>query len=469
MQHQLKRQLGLKTATAVVVGEVIAVGIFLTPAGMAKSLGSPLWLLAVWLVAGAMALCGALAYGELAARFPEAGGGYVYLREAYGRPVAFLYGWMAFLVMDPGITAALAVGLASYAGYLLSLSPTGAKAVAVGAVVALAAVNIAGVRAGAWLLRWLTAVKLGLLAALLAWGFASGLGEWSNFAPFAAQRAGSAPLLGALAGAFVAAFFSFGGWWDLSKLAGEVREPARNLPRALALGVVVVTLVYILTSAVFVYLVPMRAVTSGETFAAQVGERLFGDFGGRAFSLVVVVAVLGSLASVTMSAPRVYYAMARDRLFFQSAARLHPRTGTPAFAIALQAALAAALVATIGSFDRIVAYFIFVVVVFLALTVAAVYVFRRRGGPSPGYLTPGYPFTPLVFLALVALLLVLLGGGRPREAALGVAVVAAGLPVYFLIFRRQALTSTDEEEQEPHDVDQDRPAGGGGREAAEGA
>src|SRR5918998_2908955 len=143
---QLKRQLGLRTATALVVGETIAVGIFLTPAGMAKSLGSPFWLLLVWLLTGAMALCGALCYGELSARFPEAGGGYVYLREAYGRPVAFLYGWMAFLVMDPGITAALAVGMAGYAGFILPLPPAGQKALAVGAILLMAGVNIAGVR-----------------------------------------------------------------------------------------------------------------------------------------------------------------------------------------------------------------------------------------------------------------------------------------------------------------------------------
>jgi basic amino acid/polyamine antiporter, APA family len=457
-RDQLKRQLGFRTAAAVVVGEVIAVGIFLTPAGMAKSLGSPALVLAVWLVTGAMALCGALCYGELAARLPEAGGGYAYLREAYGRAAAFLYGWMAFLVMDPGVTAALASGLAAYAGYLLGLSPAGVKLTAVGSIISVAAVNVAGVRAGARLARWLTALKLTLLAALVGWGFASGRGDWSNFAPFVAQRAGSEPHAAALAGAFVAAFFSFGGWWDASKLGGEVREPGRTLARALAAGVVVVTLVYVLTSAVFIYLVPMEAVTSGETFAAQAGERLFGRFGARAFSLVVVVAVLGSLVGLMMAAPRVYYAMARDRLFFRAAARVSPRTGTPAVAIVLQAALACAL-ALLGSFEEIVAYFIFVVVLFLALTVAALFVLRRResGGASGkgegaagggvgnrreggGYRTPGYPFTPLVFLALVAVLLVLLAAGRPRESLLGAAVTAAGLPAYFLIFRRKQLT-----------------------------
>lgn len=431
--NQLKRQIGIRTATALVVGEVIAVGIFLTPAGMAKAIGSPLWLLVVWLVMGAMALCGALCYGELAARFPEAGGGYVYLREAYGPAVAFMYGWMAFLVMDPGLTAALAVGLATYAGYGLNLPPWGVKALAIATIILVALINIRGVRLGAWFVRTLMFLKLGLLAFVFLWGFGFQLGNWSNFTPFVEQHANSAPLIGALAGGLVGAFFSFGGWWDLSKLAGEVQNPARTLPRALVYGVVIVTVIYILTSAVFIYLVPVGQVTSGETFAAQAGEVLFGRVGGLVFSLVVVVAVLGSLAAVMMSAPRVYFAMARDGLFIPAVASIHPRFETPAWAIALQAVLASLLTA-VGTFNEIVSYFVFVVVVFIAFTVAALFVLRRRE-PSVGYATPGYPVTPIVFLVLIVLLLVLLGGNNPVQASLGVAVVALGLPVYYLLFR----------------------------------
>lgn len=436
----LKRQLRLPTATALIVGETVAVGIFLTPAGMAKSLGSPALVLAVWLVMGAMALCGALCYGELAARYPEAGGGYVYLREAYGAPLAFLYGWMALVVMDPGLTAALAVGLAGYVGYSFNLSPVGIKLVAVSSIVALAAVNIRGVRLGAWFVRWLTVLKLCALAFIVVWGFAFRLGDWSNFAPLVARRAGSVPLAGALAGGMIAAFFSFGGWWDVSKLAGEVRRPAYTLPRALAYGVLVVTLVYVSTSASFIYLVPLERVASGETFAAQAGEVLFGRLGGQLFSAVVIVAVLGSLAGVIMSAPRVYFAMARDGMFFRAVARVHPRYGTPARAIALEAALACVL-ALLGTFNEIVSYFVFVVVIFLALTVAALFVLRRRSTSEPEYQTPGYPATPVAFLLLIALLLILLAGGNPRQSALGVAVVAAGLPVYYLLFRRKFIAA----------------------------
>lgn len=435
---ELRRQIGIRTAAALVVGEVIAVGIFLTPAGMAKALGSPMWLLIVWLAMGAMALCGALCYGELAARYPEAGGGYVYLREAFGPAVAFMYGWMAFLVMDPGLTAALAVGLATYAGYGLNLSPWEIKALAIATIIVVALINIRGVRLGAGFVRTLTFLKLGLLAFVFLWGVGFQLGDWSNFTPFVARRANSVPLVGALAGGLIGAFFSFAGWWDLGKLAGEVRNPVRALPRALTYGVIIVTIVYILTSFAFVYLVPLDQVTSGETFAAQAGEVLFGRAGGLIFSLVVVVAVLGSLAAVVMSAPRVYFAMARDGLFIHSVAVLHKRFETPARAIALQAVLASVLVVA-GSFNEIVSYFVFVVVVFLALSVAALFKFRREDSNSVRYLTPGYPLTPAVFLTMILFLLILLGGSNPKQAFLGVAVVALGLPVYLFLFRNKRL------------------------------
>lgn len=416
-------------------------GIFLTPAGMVRALGSPAWVLCVWLVMGAMALCGALCYGELAARYPEAGGPYAYLREAYGPLVAFLYGWKSLLVMDPGLTAALAVGAASYLGYALTLTAGAARVVAVGFILVLAALNILGVSVGAWLLRWLTALKLGLLSLILLWGFGRGLGNWANFAPLVAQRPGSAPLLSALAAGMVGAFFAFGGWWDVNKIAGEVRDPARTLPRALAGGVLVVTIVYILTSMSFIYLVPLEQVTSDETFAAQVGERLFGRAGGEVFAAVVIVSVLGSLAAVMMAAPRVYFAMARDGLFPPAAARLHPRFATPARAILVQATLATILVA-LGTFNQIVAYFVFVTVLFIALTVFSLFIFRRtdrHAAAAPSYRTPGYPATPAIFLLLIGLLLALLAGNNPRQALAGVVIVLLGAPVYYLTVRRRQV------------------------------
>ncbi len=416
----LRRQLGLASLTALVVGEVIGVGIFLTPAGMARTLGSPFWLLVVWLIVGAMALIGALCYGELAARLPEAGGGYVYLRRAYGPVVAFLYGWKCMLVMDPGITAVLAVGLASYVAYVVPLSAIGMKAVAIGTILVLAAANIIGVRFGSRLMQWLTALKLGALALIAILALGLGLGHWSNFVPFVAQRAGSDALPIALASALVSAFFAFGGWWEISKLGGEAQDPERTVPRALAIGVAVM---------------PWERVTSGETFAAQAGEALFGPAGGRVFAGIVIVAVLGSILGLLMALPRAYFAMARDGLFFKAVAAVHPRFGTPARAITLQAALASLLV-LLGNFGQIVSYFIFITVLFVGLTVAAVFVLRRREGAAPAYRTPGYPVTPAIFLVLVAGLLFLLAGHSPVQAALGVGIVALGVPVYFVVFRR---------------------------------
>jgi basic amino acid/polyamine antiporter, APA family len=444
---ELKRQLGLGSATAAVVGEVIAVGIFLTPAGMAKALGSPFWILAVWLVMGAMVLCGALCYGELAARYPQAGGGYVYLREAYGPQVAFLYGWMCFLVMDPGITAALAVGFGSYLGYLLTLGTVGVKATAIIAILVIGALNVVGASIGAGVLRWLTWLKLGLLAAIVLWAVGGRMGDLNNFLPLIAQRPGSQPLAGAFGAGLIGAFFAFGGWWDVSMLAGEVREPGVTLPRALVLGVTLVTAIYVITSAVFLYLVPLSAVTSGETFAAQAGEALFGRAGGRIFSVIVMISVLGSLAGILMTHPRVYYAMARDGLFLSRVATIDRRFGTPSRAIVLQAIMAVMLV-LLGSFGEIISYFVFMAILFVALTVAGIFLLRRHSTrPWSGYRTAGYPVTPIIFLVLVGALLVLLAMRSPKQALLGAAVVGLGAPVYHLFLRRRlrALSETSVE------------------------
>ena len=449
-RDSLRRELGVGALVALVIGEVVAVGIFLTPASMARSLGSPFWLLIVWLIMGGMALSGALCYGELAARLPQAGGGYVYLREAYGRAVAFLYGWKCLLVMDPGITAALAVGLAGYFGYLAHLSPTGEKLVAVAAIVSAALVSAAGVSLGARVMEWLTAFKLAALALIAILALSLGAGHWENFQPFIAQRAGSTPLPGALAPALVGAFFAFGGWWEIGKLAGETRDPGRTLPRALALGVVAVTVIYIATTGVFLYLVPLERVSSSETFAAAAGEALFGRAGGAVFAAIVIIAVAGSILALLMALPRVYYAMSRDGLFLRGVGARHPRFGNPSRAIAILATLASVLV-LLGTFNEIVSYFVFVTVLFVALTVASLFILRRRQGIA-SYQTPWYPVTPLIFLLLVIGLLVLLAGHSPLQAGLGIAMVALGIPVYYFGVRRRV---SNQGATLPNDVDTD--------------
>ena len=413
----------------------MGIGIFLTPADMARGLGASGLVYAMWLLAGFMALAGALCYGELASRFPEAGGAYVYLREAWGEAFAFLYGWKCLLVMDPGITAALAAGLAEYVAYLVPLDAAGRKAVAVLVIVLLAIVTVVGTRLAAGTLVLVTALKLVLLAFIVVWGFAAGGVDFSRVLPTLARPADAAPLVPALAGGFVSAFFSFGGWWEAARMAGEVRDPQRTLPRAFVLGITIVTAAYVLTSAVFLGLVPGDATGGADAFAGRVGERLFGPAGGTVLALGVVVSVLGSLGAVMLGSPRLYVALGKDGLFPAPLARLHPRLGTPAAAIALQASLAILLV-IVGTFSDIVAYFVFVTVAFIALSVAGLY---RLSPAAHGFRTPLRRFTPAVFVGLSLVLLALLVAGKPTQALLGTAVVSLGAPVYLLLRRRGVL------------------------------
>jgi APA family basic amino acid/polyamine antiporter len=425
----LARRLGLATVTAMIVGEVIGVGIFLTPSEMARSLGSPFWLLVVWLAMAVATIGGALCYGALATRYPEAGGTYVYLREIFGKRAAFLYGWLSLLVTDPGLTAMLAVGLARYVGHLFPLSPWGLSAVAAGSIIMLALVNALGGTPGTRVMGALAALKIGLLGFLVVWGFGLGRGDWDNLTPFWSQRPGSDSFFPALAIALVGAFISFAGWWDVSKIAGEVRDPERNMPRALVLGVSIVTLLYVAVSGVFLYLVPPARILSDDTaFAALAGDALFGRRGEIVFSVVVIVSAAGSLAAVLMAAPRVYFAMARDKLFFASFGAVDPRHSVPARATAVQATLAVVLTLT-GSFDQILSYFMVPTLVFLVLTVAGTFVLERRGTPgTPWAAPPGYPISPLLFLVPVLTVILLRIARDPVRSSLGLLVVLLGIP-----------------------------------------
>lgn len=418
---QERRQLGLTAAIAVVTGEAIALGIFLTPAAMAKSLGSPLLLGLVWLGIALMAMCGALSYSELAIRFPESGGEYVYLRAGYGEGVAFLYGWMSSIVMYPGVAAALAVGATPYVAHLL---PVGARAVA--AVPALllclfAAINLIGTRFSAAIMAFVNGFKLFILFGMVAWALVSGHAHAANLLPFNARRPGSDPIFPAIAGGMMSAFFSFGGWWEASKIAGEIRNPRRTLPLAFVGGVALVTLVYLLISATFLAVLPLERVTSNTAFVAQFGQVLFGTAGARVLSACVLVCVCGGIAAIAMAAPRVCYAMARTGAFFPVFGKMHPRLGTPANAILLQTLLALAVL-FLGAFDRVLSYIIFSAVIFLAL--AASTLFRLRE-PVRGW---WFPIAPVTFIVLSVLLAFLILMHDPLPALVGVVLVLCGIP-----------------------------------------
>jgi basic amino acid/polyamine antiporter, APA family len=416
----------------IVVGESIALGIFLTPATMAKSLGSPLLLLLVWLGMALMAMCGALCYSELAIRFPESGGEYVYLQAGYGERTAFLYGWMSSIVMYPGVAAALAVGAAAYVAQLFPSSSLAATVVPALLLCIFGAVNLIGTRLGGAVMSGVNVLKLVILFSLVGWSVFSGHAHLANLQPVSIRRPGSDALLPAIAGGIMSAFFSFGGWWEASKIAGEVRNPRRNLPLAFLGGVALVTVVYLLISAAFVAVLPIDQMTSNTAFVAQFGRVLFGEAGARVLSISVLVCVCGGISAIAMAAPRVCYAMAQSGSFFSAFGRLHPRFGTPANAILLQTGLAV-VVLLFGQFDRVLAYVIFPAVLFLALAASTLF---RMPDPVRGWWFPAAPILFITFCILIALLILM---HDPLPALVGTAIVLCGLPLRHLFSSSRAI------------------------------
>jgi APA family basic amino acid/polyamine antiporter len=401
---------------------------------MARSLGSPALLGAVWCGMALMTLAGALCFTELAIRFPQAGGEYVYLRHGFGRRVAFLYGWMAAVVMYPGVAAALCVGLVPYVQSLVYLPGWLAVSLPALILISLGALNYAGTRLSSGVMTALNWIKVPVLAALVGWALVSGHATLANLTPLTLRRTGSDPLMGAVAGAAISAFFCFGGWWEAGKIAGEVRNPHRTLPIAFTAGVLIVTAVYLLVSFAFVAVVPMEQIKNNTAFVAQFGQALFGAQGGRVLSACVLLCVLGGLMVLSMAVPRVTYALAREEAGFAYSgplgffARLHPRFGSPANAALLQTGVALAVLA-LGAFDSILAFIIFSAVVFLALTVATLF---RMDEPVRRW---WFPVAPIAFLAGSGVLAVMLLLHSPWPSLLGAAVVLAGLPVRWLLLR----------------------------------
>ncbi len=438
-ERQAGRQMGVWAATAVVTGEAISLGIFLTPAGMARSLGSPALLGAVWCGMAFITLAGALCFTELAVRFPQAGGEYVYLRHGFGRRVAFLYGWMAAVVMYPGVAAALCVGLVPYVQSLVALPGWLAAALPALILLVLGAINYAGTGLSSGFMTALNWLKVPVLAGLVGWALVSGHATLANLDPLTLRRAGSDPIAEAIAGAAISAFFCFGGWWEAGKIAGEVRNPRRALPIAFSAGVLIVTAVYMLVSLAFVAVVPMERIQNNTAFVAQFGEALFGAEGGRVLSACVLLCVAGGLMVLSMAVPRVTFALAREEAggaaesgslgFF---ARLHPRFGSPSNAVLLQTGVALAVLA-LGAFDRILAFIIFSAVVFLALTVATLF---RAAEPVRRW---WFPLAPIVFLAGSGVLAAMLLMHSLWPSLLGAGVVLIGLPVRWLLVRGKQI------------------------------
>jgi APA family basic amino acid/polyamine antiporter len=424
------------SATALVVGHTIAVGIFLTPAELIGALAAPALTLGLWVVCGALVLAGALAFGELGARYPRAGGLYVYLREAWGERVAFLYGWQSLLVLDPGITAALATGIAQY---LVVLWPNAAgfeKLVGIAAIWVLAGLNMAGFTLSTRVLGLLTVLKLAALAGIVVVAFTIGDGSWSNLVPFAERRPGAPPLAEALALGLVGVFFSFGGFWEASRVAGEVRDPERALPLALLLGVTCVTLVYVLTSLAFMYLVPIEGATSAVEFARRAGEAMLGLAGPPVLSAIVLLSVAPSAMALLMMAPRLYTAMSRDGLFPEALAALGSDGRTPLRATVLLAFLASAFVLA-GTFQQIVAFFLCTTLVFVAMAAAGLIAIRSR--ERRGRNRPIAAAVPASFVLFVSAVVTIVAIARPIQALAGFGLVLLGLPARHLLMNASGV------------------------------
>jgi len=448
----LARQLGLFHATMVVMGGIVGAGIFINPSVVARQVHTPALILGVWVLGGLIALAGAFIYAELAARLPLVGGDYAYLREAYHPMVAFLNGWALLLVMQTGGMAAVAV---TFAHYFVELTgaPVSERVVAMAALALLTIVNCLGVRAGSTVQSALMVMKLLAIAALVVCGSLLVRAPQPT-AHNMLDRPVSLDLLTALGAAMVPVLFAYGGWQTANFIAEEVREPRKNLPRGLVIGVCGVIMLYLAVNFVCVRALGAGALAGTYTPASEVMRLSLGQRGATLIAIGITVSTLGFLSQNILTAPRVYFAMAEDGLFFRSVAWLSPRTRAPVVAIALQGALAIVM-ALSGRYEQILNYVISVDWIFFGLGASCLFVLRRREaragtvpakqiapgmnpeGKSVGFLVPGHPVTTGLFVAACALLVANTLYKYPVNAAIGLAIVLAGVPVYFLWRGRQ--------------------------------
>lgn len=438
----LVRGLGLMDSVLLIVGGIIGSGIFLTSGQIADEVRRPGAFFLVWIAGGAITLLACFAFAELGAMFPEAGGQYVFLREAWGDPVGFLYGWMMLTVGGPGTIATLAVGFAEYFGAAIpaanahravlnvaAFTLTRGHLVSIGAIALLTVVNILGLRRGATLQNVATWAKFAAIAVFVALGVTVGRGDWSHYTRPVAMPA-AASLASALGVALIAVFWAYDGWVYITWVAGEVKNPQRTLPRAMLLGVALVVIVYLAMNAVYLYALPLDAMALETTIAQAAAVSLFSPTAARWLAAMIALSCFGAMSSITLSASRVYYAMAKDGLFFHAIARVHPRWRTPVLSLVLQAVWAAVL-AVSGRYDQLFTYVMFAMVVSYVATVAGLFMLRwKRPQANRPYRCTGYPWTAGVYVLLGTAWALNAALQRPREALAGILLVLIGVPGY---------------------------------------
>jgi APA family basic amino acid/polyamine antiporter len=427
-ETQLARRLGLFDATMIVMGGIIGSGIFMNPSVVALQVHTPFLILGAWILGGLFALAAAFIWAELAALRPDVGGQYAYLREAFHPGVAFLYGWVLLLVVQTGGMAAVAVTFARYFVELAQLPISYALLAAI-VLAALTIINCLGVRAGSTVQSILMVLKIVAIAALVICGFA--FAEKTAMTSELFDRPVSNDLLTAFGAALVPVIFAYGGWQTATFVAGEIKEPRKNLPRGLILGVTGVVLLYLAANVVYISVLGTDGLAASQAPASEVMRRALGDFGARAIAAGIAISTVGFLSQSMLTAPRVYFAMAKDGLFFKPVGTVHPRTRAPIVAIALQGLLAI-VIALLGTYERILNYVVSVDVIFFGLTACCIFVFRKREPNTGGQITrvPGHPLTTSVFVAVCALVVINTVYRYPDNTLIGIAIMIAGVPAY---------------------------------------
>lgn len=426
----LRRDLDLFTSVAISLGLIIGSGIFAVPSVIAGHLDSAGLILMVWVVGGLMALSGAFSFGELAAALPHTGGTYIYLREAYGSLVAFLFGWAQLLVINSGSYAAISTIFANYVNYFISTSVLGTKLIAVGAVSIITFLNFIGVKKAGNVQNTLTPLKVGVLIFLVMSGFLLKKGDWSNMTPLFSD-ASNLGILTVLGLALISVLWTYDGWMDVCYVSGEIKNPERTLPRAFTLSIFSIMGIYLLVNLLYLYVLPHGDMQNSEMVASDAADKILGSFGGSLIAVTVVFSTFGALNSTTLTGARIFYAMAQDGLFFNWVGKAHPKYHTPVGALLISALWSFVLIFS-GGFEQLITFFIFIMWVFYGLAVGAVFVLRAKRPDLPRpYKTFGYPFTPIFFILAATLLLVNTLKNSTLESLAGLGLLILGIPVYF--------------------------------------
>ncbi len=437
----LLKTLRLRDIYSLMVGSVIGSGVFLVPGTILRQVhGSVGLALLVWIAGGTLSLLGALTYGELAAMNPVAGGLYVYIRDAFGSLPAFLYGWGLFLVIAPGTNATLAVAFSTYLREIVPLSPLGGKIVSVGMIAVITVVNVLGTRKSADLQNYTTVLKIAGIVLMSAVLLALGHGYTASLnalwpAHFDGEIAAGFGL------AMIAVMWAYEGWQWGSYCSGEMIHPQRDFPRASLAGVLTLIAIYLLpVCAYFVALGPVRAAAS-DTIAAASVSAIVGPWAAKIVALLILIAVFSAANSTFLTVPRVFYAMANDRLFFRRLADVHPRFHTPAVAVVVTGILSAVL-ASIGTFEQLFTYVVLVAWIFYGLAGATLFIFRRRGSAATlPYRVPGYPWTPLLFVLASAAVVINAIGSDRKDSSRCIVILLLGLPAYLFWRKRKAAAA----------------------------